>query len=165
MKIRIFLLLLLSFLVTGIGAKEVVGWVEHVAIYNDGEKILLNAKIDTGAKTTSIHSDSYHTIKKDGKNWVKFKIVNHMGDIMELEKPVIRFVEIKRHFGRKQVRPVVLLGLCLGNTYQITEVNIVDRSGFNYQLLVGREFLKNNTLVDSSETYTKEPSCVRVNVQ
>ena len=70
----------------------------------------------------------FSAIKKDGKNWVKFKIVNHMGDIMELEKPVIRFVEIKRHFGRKQVRPVVLLGLCLGNTYQITEVNLVDRS-------------------------------------
>ena len=71
----------------------------------------------------------------------------------------IIFSEIKRHFGKKQLRPVVHIGLCLGSNYKITEVNLVDRSGFNYQLLVGREYLKSNSIVDPSVAYQKEPDC------
>ena len=150
---------------TYVSSKEVVGWVERVAIYGDGGKLIVKAKIDTGAKTTSLHSREYHQFKKDGESWVKFNIVNAKGEVIALEKPVIRFAEIKRHFGKKQIRPVIRLGLCLGTTYRIAEVNLVDRSGFNYQLLVGRQFLKNGILVDSSVTYAKEPSCVKATHQ
>ena len=159
-----YILLILTLLVftTYVSSKEVVGWVENVAIYGDDGKIIVKAKIDTGAKTTSVHSREYHQFKKEGENWVRFNIVNAKGDVMALEKPVIRFAEIKRHFGKKQIRPVIRLGLCLGTTYKIAEVNLVDRSGFNYQLLVGREFLKSGTLVDSSITYAKDPDCGNV---
>ena len=159
-----YILLILTLLVftTYVSSKEVVGWVENVAIYGDDGKIIVKAKIDTGAKTTSVHSSEYHQYKKDGESWVKFNIVNAKGDVMMLEKPVLRLAEIKRHFGKKQIRPVIRLGLCLGTTYKIAEVNLVDRSGFNYQLLVGREFLKSGTLVDPSITYAKDPDCVNV---
>ena len=161
----IFLTLALLVFTTYVGSKEVVGWVEYVVIYDDDEKITVKAKIDTGAKTTSIHSREFHQFKKNGENWVKFKIINRQGDVMELEKPVVRLAKIKRHFDKKQIRPVIRLGLCVGNRYQITGVNLVDRSGLNYQLLVGREFLKNGTLVDSSITYTKDPDCGKLGVE
>lgn len=157
-KYILFIITLLIF-TTYVSSKEVVGWVENVAIYGDDGKIIVKAKIDTGAKTTSLHSKDYALYNKNGKQWIKFKIINNLGNSLELEKPVVRMAEIKRHFGKKQVRPVIHLGLCLGSNYKITEVNLVDRSEFNYQLLVGRAFLKPNNIVDPSVTYTKEPDC------
>ena len=159
MRLKTFLVFFLLVPAAGASPNEIVGWVEHVAIYGDHNEIIMKAKIDTGAQTTSIHSKNYELFSKNGKRWVKFRIFNKVGDSLELEKPVVRMAEIKRHFGKKQVRPVIHLGLCLGSNYKITEVNLVDRSGFNYQLLVGREYLKPNNIVDPSVTYTKKPDC------
>ena len=51
------------------------------------------------------------------------------------------------------------LGICLGNVYKEVEVNLEDRSKFNYQLLIGRSYLKNSFLVDASATFTLKPNC------
>ena len=144
-------------------AKQVVGWVENVKVYNGNKQLVIKSKIDTGAKTTSINSPHYKIFKKEGKRWVRFKVISFVDREIVIEKPLARTVKIKRHFGTWQTRPVILLGLCLGNIYQETEVNLVDRSGLNYQLLVGRRFLEKGTLVDSSQTFLKEPECTPPN--
>ena len=61
--------------------------------------------------------------------------------------------------GGVQERPTVLLGVCLGKTYRVTEVNLTDRSGFKLPFLVGRSFLAERFAVDASRTATVEPSC------
>jgi hypothetical protein len=43
--------------------------------------------------------------------------------------------------------------------YKEVEVNLEDRSKFNYQLLIGRSYLKNSFLVDASATFTLKPNC------
>jgi hypothetical protein len=57
------------------------------------------------------------------------------------------------------MRPVIRLGICLGNVYKEVEVNLQDRSKFNYQMLIGRSYLKNSFLVDASATFTVETNC------
>ena len=56
--------------------------------------------------------------------------------------------------GGFQQRLVIELEISLGEIKKLTKVNLVDRSHFNYQLLIGRSFLKPHFLVDSSKTYT-----------
>ena len=57
-------------------------------------------------------------------------------------------------------RVVVLMGICLGNTYRETEVNLIDRSGLNYPMLIGRRYLAgNNFIVDSGLAYSVKPEC------
>jgi hypothetical protein len=138
-------------------AKQVVGWVENVKVY-PGE-IMVKAKIDTGAKTSSIDCECITPIQKDGKDWVSFSVKNHNGDVVFLEKPVTRIARIKRHFGEEQVRYVVRLGICLGSVYREEEVTLVDRTGFNYSLLVGRNFLGSDFVVDPSLTFSNSPEC------
>jgi len=72
---------------------------------------------------------------------------------------VTRMARIKRHFGKEQVRYVVKLGICLGSVYREAEVTLVDRTGFNYPLLVGRNFLKDDFLIDPSATFLNKPDC------
>ena len=70
-----------------------------------------------------------------------------------------RVTRVKKAAGGVQVRPVVLLGVCLGDTYQVTDVNLTDRSGFKLPFLVGRSFFAERFAVDSSRTETIEPAC------
>lgn len=138
-------------------AKEVVGWVENAKVYPGG--ITIKSKIDSGAKTSSLHCQCITPVKRDGKEWVSFSVKNHKGEIAMIEKPVDRIAKIKRHFGEEQRRYVVKLGICLGSVYREEDVTLVDRSGFNYQLLVGRNFLQSDFLIDTGSTYVNKPSC------
>ena len=158
-KLTLFISVLLLWSVTAyvVYAKEVVGWVEKVKIF-PGE-LVVKAKIDSGAKTSSLNCKCYNFFERDGKEWVKFTVVNEAGDTIELEQPIVRIAKIKRHYGEKQERPVVKLGLCLANTYKETEFTLIDRSGLNYQVLVGRQFLEKDFLVDPGETFARDPVC------
>lgn len=161
MSLKLIFLLALSLLsVPAAHSKEVVGWIEYAEV-SDGERhLILKAKLDTGASSTSINSGNYKIFHRNGEDWVRFGIVSYQGDFFTIEKRIVKYTKIKRHSTKSQVRPVIVLGLCLGSIYQQTEVNLVDRSKFNYQLLVGRKFLKNGILVDSSQTFTKGPRCM-----
>lgn len=138
-------------------AKQVVGWVETVKVYPGG--ITVKAKVDSGAKTSSLDCECITPFKRGGKDWLSFSVKNHKGDIVRLEKPVARVARIKRHFGKAQVRYVVKLGICLGSIYREADVTLVDRSGFNYALLIGRNFLGDDFLIDPSATFVNKPGC------
>lgn len=137
--------------------KETVGWIERVKLYPGG--ITVRAKLDTGAKTSSLHCDCITPYERDGEKWVRFGVTNFRGKTMWFERKVERTVTIKRHLGESQERMVIRLGVCLKNTYRETEVNLTDRSGFNYQMLIGRRFLKDEFIVDPGEIATTKPDC------
>ncbi len=157
-KILIPLAISLLCLVTvPLSAKEIVGWVENVRIF-PGD-ILIKAKIDTGAKTSSLHCDCVNEIDREGEKWIRFSLTGDDGETHWLERKVERTVTIKRHFSKSQHRQVVRLGVCLGGIYKETDVSLIDRSGLNYQLLIGRRFLEETHLVDSGVTFINKPRC------
>jgi len=144
-------------LTTPVMAKEVVGWVEKVRVF-PGD-IIVKAKIDTGAKTSSINCSCITPIERNGEKWVRFSISNYKGEEKWLERKIIRTGKIKRHFGEKQERFVIKLGLCLGRVYKEADVNLIDRSGLNYELLIGRRFIEGTYLIDPGKTFLSKPSC------
>ena len=137
--------------------KQMVGWVENVTLHPGG--IPIKAKIDTGAKSSSLGCDCITPINKNSGDYVKFSIKNELGQVQWFEEKITRTVKIKRHFGESQRRYVVQMGLCLGDTYKVTDVTLVDRTGLNYQLLVGRRFLEGSHTVDSEKTFMTKPNC------
>jgi hypothetical protein len=54
---------------------------------------------------------------------------------------------------RSSKRDVVKLTLCKNGRNYETEFTLVDRSNFNYPLLLGRSFLKDVAIVDASVTF------------
>ena len=133
------------------------GWVENAVLYP--HKIMLHAKLDTGARTSSIDARDPEYITRDGENWVRMSITNRDIETVIIEAPIVRHSKIKRHFGKSQTRPVILLDLCIGNVRKKEEVNLVDRRGMNYELLIGRNFLKDEFLIDPGATYSLSPDC------
>ena len=133
------------------------GWIEKAMLYP--QKLVFHAKLDTGAQTSSMHAEDLEYITRDGEEWVRTTITSHDIETAIIEAPVVREVKIKRHFGGRQTRPVILLDLCIGDVRKKEEVNLVDRTGMNYPVLIGRNFLSGSLLVDSSSTYRLTPDC------
>jgi hypothetical protein len=137
--------------------KWVVGWVEKVRIYPGN--LVLHAKLDSGAEYSSLHAANLTQFERDGKTWARFELQDRESHTVTLERPILRLATIKRHFLQSQKRPVIKLGICLGNFYRVTEVNLVDRSGFMYPMLIGRKFMEGAVAIDPASKYTVEPNC------
>ena len=139
--------------------KQVAGWVEYVQLFPGNLKI--KAKLDTGAKNSSLNTTNVDTFERDGAQWVRFEVINWKGHKENFEARLTRLAKIKQHGTESLERPVIRLGICLGKVYKEVEVNLEDRSKFNYQMLIGRSYLKGSLLVDASATFTVKPHCQR----
>jgi hypothetical protein len=134
-----------------------VGWIERVAL--GSERVLVAAKLDTGADTSSLHAADLRFSSRADGDWVSFEVTGHDGAATRFERKIVRVARVRRASGGSQSRPVVMMGVCLGRVYRTTEVNLTDRSGFNYEFLIGRSFLAPNFAVDSARINTIEPEC------
>jgi len=141
----------------GAGGMIVLGWAESAVVFPVG--LEFRAKLDSGARTSSVHTTRIREFRRNGKSWVDFTIDNGAGETADLELPVERFVRIREHGGTFQRRPVVKMAICVDSVYKRAEVNLVDRDGFAYPLLIGRTYLRGDILVDSGVTKTRAPAC------
>ena len=141
----------------GVFAKDVIGWVENVGV--SSSNAIVKAKIDTGADASSLHCECITPYERDGEQWVRFTITDINDQSVSYEKKILRTTKVKRHFGEVQERIVVRMGICIGDQYGETDVSLVDRSGFNYSLLIGRKYLKDKFIVDPGETFLSSPQC------
>lgn len=134
------------------GSLTVIGAVEKVRV--DPPGIHLDARIDTGATTSSIHADDRQEFERDGRRWVRFTLseVSDEG-LRHIELPVERTVLIKRHNAEAARRYVVRMWVTLGDIREHIEVTLADREDFEYSLLIGRNFLTDTALVDVSRQY------------
>jgi hypothetical protein len=164
MKIRWWLHVTVLFVSTfssspiGAQSKDIVGRIEKVRIY-PGD-LVLRAKLDTGARNSSLHAPGITKFEMNGETWVRFSMKNHRGEEATLERKIIREAKIKQKNRDSEKRPVIMLGICLGRQYREVEVNLVDRAEFNYPMLIGRSFMVGHLLVDPELKYTVEPACV-----
>jgi hypothetical protein len=136
--------------------KLVMGWLESIFIKPWNRR--LTAKLDTGAKTSSLHADHIEHFSKNGEDWVRFDLGDTEDKKLQpvtAEKPLVRTVNIKckGEDCQPSKRDVVLLTVCKNGKDYEAEFNLVDRSNFNYPVLLGRSFLKDVALVDASETF------------
>lgn len=157
MGLSLMMLAAVSGVSVAAGAKQTIGWVETVRVTPGN--VVVKAKIDTGAKMSSLGCDCRTEFERDGKRWMRFSVEDEHGELATFERPIIRKVRIKRHFGQAQERVVVDLGVCLGNQYKVTQVNLVDRSGFIYPMLIGRDDLAGRFVVDPQQKFRSRPNC------
>lgn len=130
----------------------VMGWLEGVVIKPWG--IRATAKLDTGAKTSSLNASHIEHFTREAKQWVRFSFSS--GEDKEstlIERPLVRTAVIKERQSKSSTRDVVIMTVCKNGRDYETEFTLNDRSNFNYPILLGRSFLEGVALVDSSETF------------
>lgn len=131
----------------------IIGEVEHVMVHPLGFEY--EARIDTGAESSSIHAEKIQLIEHDGKQFVQFLLLNpETNELVELERRFQRTVLIKQKDGEPERRYVVKLWLTLGDIKERVDVTLSNRADFTYALLVGRNLLTDTAIVDVSRRHT-----------
>ncbi|MES2131875.1 MAG: RimK/LysX family protein [Bacteroidota bacterium] len=110
----------------------------------------VEAKIDTGAYTSSIHCKDIKEIKKDGKDILQFKLLD---DTIHSIETFTR-KHIKNSFGEKEERYVIKTLISIGKKRIQTTVSLSDRGNMRYPVLIGRRLLKAKFIVDVNLIYT-----------
>lgn len=137
--------------------RQTIGHVEDVRII-PGD-VIFRARIDSGAETSSLDVSDMVEFQRDGKPWVRFTAANAAGRSLTLERPVVRTANVRRSGAATQQRHVVLIGLCLGRVFADAEVNLTDRAGMTYRMLIGRRFLADRFLIDVAAANLTTPEC------
>ena len=162
-------LAVLSLLALPVMAAEptLYGRYEYIKLPEIGET--LKAKMDTGALTASLSAKNIKTFTRDGDEWVSFQLATEGASSKVFEHKVSRISKIKSRADEDEdkdeavsaKRPVVDLEMCLGNVKRTVEVNLTDRSSFNYPLLIGAKALREfGAAVNPARRYTADkPDC------
>jgi len=136
----------------------ILGWVERVYLMDPG--LTLKAKLDSGAETSSLDARIIKKFRQHGKRWVRFAITDPgTGEEHILVRERVRTIGVVQHEGSNQVRPTVMLQVCIADRLLDIEASLVDRSEFSYRLLLGRRALRSFALIDTGNTYLTQPQC------
>jgi hypothetical protein len=138
------------------GATEKIrlGAIENVVLLPWG--VTLPARIDTGASTSSL--DARNIVVK-GKT-VEFNLPPQYGG-RQIRLPLLKWKTIKSSEAVTE-RPVVMVEFCVGSRRVRTRVNLNDRSTVKYPVLLGRNTLMHDFVVDCNTSYCTRPVCPEV---
>jgi len=136
----------------------VIGEIESVSFLE--KKLQLDARIDTGATTSSLSAKNIEIYERDGKKWVRFDmptVKDPKGKWVKVERKLTRIVPIKRHGAEPLNRPVVSMLVAIGDIKCRCEFSLTDRSAYEFPVLIGRNFLSGRALVDVSRSRVAHP--------
>ncbi len=136
-------------------AKIVIGAIE-VCHLPELSIVDLHTRVDTGAKTSSLHVDNIQRLKKDGRTWVVFDIhpdIYNVDTVVSCEAPLFDVRRIKSSNGKSEERYVIKTLLDLGGQQWPIEITLTDRSDMSYLMLLGREGMGDRVLVDPSQNF------------
>ncbi|WOD09216.1 ATP-dependent zinc protease [Marinomonas sp. GJ51-6] len=111
----------------------------------------IKARVDSGAKTSSLHAINIQRFMKDEEHWVQFEVHPLKGNrktTVHCEAPLIDQRVIKSSSGDKEKRPVISTLLSLGEKTWNVEVTLTNRDSMGYRMLLGREAMNGHVLID-----------------
>lgn len=139
-------------------SKLIIGRQEQVWL--DDLQLALSARVDTGAETASLDARNIEMFERNSKRWVRFEILHpDTGETLQLERRLKRTVSIiQSNTSEPERRPVIKLGITIGHIKQNAEFTLSNRSHLDYQILVGRNILKDVMIVDVSKINIAPPA-------
>ncbi|WP_292952948.1 MULTISPECIES: RimK/LysX family protein [unclassified Neptuniibacter] len=138
--------------------KMVVGSIE-VCDLPDMGILSLPVRVDTGAKTSSLHVDNLEKFTQKGKPWVRFDIhpdVYNIETVTHCESALHDLRRIKSSNGASEERYIIKTLMNLGDKSWNIELSLTDRSDMSYLMLLGRQGMGERVLVDPSQTFMLE---------
>jgi hypothetical protein len=133
----------------------VIGWREWVALPGLGVA-RVKAKIDTGARSSSLHAFNLREIERDGARWVRFKVHPLQRDTtltVTCEAELLEWRTVRSSTGVEELRPVIVTDVeLLGRRWAI-ELSLTRRDEMGFRMLLGRQAVRRRFLIDSGGSF------------
>ncbi len=132
--------------------KVVIGRDEMIKFpdLGDGEMRAVDGRVDSGARTSSMHAVNIELFDKDGEQWVRFDFEEHVG----LEARLWKQKFVRSSNGKKQSRYFIKTRVKFANGQKyLIALSLTDRSKMKFPVLLGRRFLRGRFLVDVGEMF------------
>ena len=133
----------------------VIGWREWVGLPDWGISGT-KAKVDTGARSSSIHAVNLQRFERDGVPWVRFRVhplQRKSAQTVEVEAPVLETRLIRSSNGKVASRPVIVANISMMGTTWPVELTLASRDEMGFRMLLGREAIRRRFLVDAGASY------------
>jgi hypothetical protein len=143
-------------------SKPIVGWREWIALPALGIDAI-KVKIDTGARSSSLHAFDVEEFDRDGARWVRFVVHPLQRDVkttLQAEAPVLEFRHIRSSSGHTTHRPVVSIEIELDGQRWPIELTLAARDEMGFRMLLGREAVRGRFVVDPGRSYVVSQSRV-----
>jgi hypothetical protein len=136
-------------------SKIIIGRLEKIFLPELSQNSL-DAKIDTGAYTSSLHCHNIELFENDGEQWVRFNVLDpHHPEYEEkpFESPVYKIKKVRSSNGLVEERVVIKQRAHFTGKKRMIQLSLANRSEMKFPVLIGRRFLTGRFIVDVSKKY------------
>jgi hypothetical protein len=134
---------------------QVIGWREWLTL-DELDISEIKAKVDTGARTSSLHAFDVESYTRNGKEFVKFKVhpdQDSTKNTVTCRAKILEYRKVKSSNGQSELRPVIVTNVeLLGEKWPI-EITLTNRDAMGFRMLLGRASIKGKFLVDTGKSY------------
>ena len=130
-----------------------LGWREWLALPALGI-VAIRAKVDTGARSSALHVERQWRFVEAGVPWVGFALVPRAqaGEV-EVAAQIVDERMVTDSGGHRTLRVFVRTKLRLAGVEREIEMNLADRCGMRFPLLLGRTALAGAFVVDPAGSF------------
>jgi hypothetical protein len=135
--------------------KLIAGWREWAQLPELGIE-MIKVKIDTGAKTSSLHAFDILPFTYMGNDWVQFDahpIQDNDQIVHTCVCPIVDYRWITSSTGHSQQRFVIRTIFKMGDFFKRIDISLANRDEMGFRMLVGRDALKGHVIVDSAHSF------------
>lgn len=136
-------------------SKQTIGWREWVSLPNLGLR-KLKAKVDTGARTSSLHAYFLEPFEQDGQPKIRFGVHPLQGrtDIKVIcEADILDKRDVMDSGGHRELRYVILTHISFLKEVYPIEVTLTNRDTMRFRFLLGRTAMRGKFQVDPSRSF------------
>ncbi|RBP48923.1 RimK family alpha-L-glutamate ligase [Arenicella xantha] len=113
----------------------------------------IKARVDSGAKTSSIHAFNIHRFRRGGQAWVSFEVhpvQKNRRVVIRCERPLVDKRVVKSSSGVPEARYVISVPMKLGDDQWDIQLTLANRDSMGFRMLLGREAMNGRMIVDPS---------------
>jgi hypothetical protein len=133
----------------------ILGWREWVALPDLGIPHI-KAKVDTGARSSSIHAFNIETFELNGRTYVRFDIhprQRSAATSITAEAEVLDFRHVRSSSGKATRRIVIVTHVSILQKTWPIELTLANRDAMGFRMLLGREAIRGRMFVDPGKSY------------